>query len=41
MSVFALAEDVSTAEMIASQSALAPLTPPDRHVPVLLEMRAW
>jgi hypothetical protein len=39
MSVLELIRDVSTAEMMASQSALAPLPLPDRLVTVLVEKR--
>jgi hypothetical protein len=39
MSVLELTRDVSTAETMASQSALAPLLPPDRLVTVLVEKR--
>jgi hypothetical protein len=40
MSVLELiSRDVSTAEILASQSALAPLPPPDRLVTVLVEKR--
>jgi hypothetical protein len=39
MSVLELIRDVSTAETMTSQSALAPLSPTDRLVTVLVEKR--